>query len=261
MVSGATQPSTITGPTNICGLTTATYSVVSSSGFSYQWTLPQGMSITSGENTSSITVSISGGVSGSISVRSVSACGISLPRTVSVGSSPILGTISGSTIVYGAVQTTIDTNGQVLNSNPSNQYIYQVGIIPGVTSYQWSVPTGATLVSGQGSNIIVVNYDLASFNSGLISVQGVNSCGTGVARTLSVSTVTGNISGPSNICGLTTATYSVPSDLGNNFVWTLPTGMAITNGQGTSSITVSISHPLDFASSNQVSVSFTTACG
>ncbi|WP_291276001.1 T9SS type A sorting domain-containing protein [Flavobacterium sp.] len=212
-------------------------------------------------NTSSITVSISGGVSGSISVRSVSACGISLPRTVSVGSSPILGTISGSTIVCGAVQTTIDTNGQVLNSNPSNQYTYKVSLVPGVTSYQWSVPAGATLVSGQGSNIIVVSYDLSSFNSGLISVQGVNGCGTGVARTLSVSTVTGNISGPSNICGLTTATYSVPSDLGNNFVWTLPTGMAITNGQGTSSITVSISHPLDFASSNQVSVSFTTACG
>ncbi|WP_396189110.1 T9SS type A sorting domain-containing protein [Flavobacterium sp.] len=261
MVSGATQPSTITGPTNICGLTTATYSVVSSSGFSYQWTLPQGMSITSGENTSSITVSISGGVSGSISVRSVSACGISLPRTVSVGSSPILGTISGSTIVCGAVQTTIDTNGQVLNSNPSNQYTYKVPLVPGVTSYQWSVPTGATLVSGQGSNIILVSYDLSSFNSGIISVQGVNSCGTGVARTLSVSTVSGSISGPATICGLTTATYSVPSDLGNNFVWTLPQGMTITGGSGTSSITVGITHPIDFASGNQVSVSFTTACG
>ena len=262
MVSGTTQPSVITGPSNICGLTTATYSVVETAGVSYQWTLPEGMSIVSGGNSSSITVSISGGsVSGLLSVRSVSSCGISLPRTMTIGSTPILGTIAGSTVVCGAVQATIDTNGQILNNNPANQYVYKVSLVPGVTSYQWTVPSGATLVSGQGSNIILVSYDLSSFNSGIISVQGVNSCGTGVARTLSVSTVSGSISGPVTICGLTTATYSVPSDLGNNFVWTLPQGMTITGGSGTSSITVGITHPIDFASGNQVSVSFTTACG
>lgn len=262
MVSGTTQPSVITGPSNICGLTTATYSVVETAGVSYQWTLPEGMSIVSGGNSSSITVSISGGsVSGLLSVRSVSSCGISLPRTMTIGSTPILGTIAGSTVVCGAVQATIDTNGQILNNNPANQYVYKVSLVPGVTSYQWTVPSGATLVSGQGSNIILVSYDLSSFNSGIISVQGVNSCGTGVARTLSVSTVSGSISGPVTICGLTTATYSVPSDLGNNFVWTLPQGMTITGGSGTSSITVGITHPIDFTSGNQVSVSFTTACG
>ena len=37
--------------------------------------------------------------------------------------------------------------------------------------------------------------------------------------------------------------------------------MTITGGSGTSSITVGITHPIDFASGNQVSVSFTTACG
>ena len=261
-VSGATLPSIITGPSTICGLTTATYSVQQESGVTYQWNVPNGMTIVSGQNSSTIVVSIENqSITGSISVRSLSACGISNRRTLDIGTIPIINSINGATTLCGAAQATIGNNGTVLNNNLLNQYTYSVTAISGVTSYQWSVPNGSTIISGQGSNSIVVNFDLTTFETGLISVQGTNNCGNGVVKTLLVSSVTGNITGPTNLCPLSTAAYSVPSDLGTNFEWDVPQGMTITSGNGTSSIQVTISHPVNFNLNNQVSVSFQTECG
>ncbi|WP_396189162.1 putative Ig domain-containing protein [Flavobacterium sp.] len=261
-ISGATLPSIITGPSNICGLTTATYSVQQESGVTYQWNVPNGMTIVSGQNSSTIVVSIENqSTTGSISVRSLSTCGTSNRRTLDIGTIPIINSINGATTLCGAAQATIGNNGTVLNNNPLNQYTYSVAAISGVSSYQWSVPNGSTIISGQGSNSIVVNFDLTTFETGLISVQGINNCGNGLVKTLLVSSVTGNITGPTNLCPLSTATYSVPSDLGTNFEWDLPQGMTITSGNGTSSIQVTISHPINFNLNNQVSVSFQTACG
>jgi hypothetical protein len=50
--------SSLTGPVTICGLNTATYSVAAGSGSDFVWSLPQGMSIISGEGSNSISVSI-----------------------------------------------------------------------------------------------------------------------------------------------------------------------------------------------------------
>ena len=261
-ISGATLPSIITGPSTICGLTTATYSVQQESGVTYQWNVPNGMTIVSGQNSSTIVVSIENqSTTGSISVRSLSTCGTSNRRTLDIGTIPIINSINGATTLCGAAQATIGNNGTVLNNNPLNQYTYSVAAISGVSSYQWAVPNGSTIISGQGSNSIVVNFDLTTFETGLISVQGINNCGNGLVKTLLVSSVTGNITGPTNLCPLSTATYSVPSDLGTNFEWDLPQGMTITSGNGTSSIQVTISHPINFNLNNQVSVSFQTACG
>ncbi|MFY7886172.1 MAG: autotransporter-associated beta strand repeat-containing protein, partial [Dolichospermum sp.] len=259
-VSGVAQPSVISGPANVCGLTTATYSVTNASGVTYVWSVPSGMTITSGDNASSINVSISGNVSGNVSVGVQNSCGLSLPSSLFVKSTPIMGWISGATRVCGAVQATVDTNGNIINNNPFDTYTYSVVATEGV-SYLWTVPSAATIVSGQGTNSITVSYDLANFDSGNITVQGTNSCGSGSSRSLAVSAVTGTILGPTSLCSLTTATYSVPSDLGTLFTWSLPEGMSIVTGQGTSIITVSITHPVKFNNTNQVSVSFTTGCG
>jgi len=45
------------------------------------------------------------------------------------------------------------------------------------TSYFWSVPMGATILSGQGTNQVTVSFGIAG--TGQISVHGVNSCGNG----------------------------------------------------------------------------------
>jgi hypothetical protein len=259
-VSGVTQPSAMSGPTNLCGLATTTYSVTNVPGMTYVWSVPSGMAITGSSNSSSINVSITGAVSGNVSVRAQNTCGISTATSLFVKSTPIMGWMTGTTRVCGAVQTTVDANGTITNNNASDTYTYSVVAAIGV-SYFWTVPSGATLVSGQGTNSITVRYNLASFDTGAITVQGTNSCGAGSARSLSVSAVTGEIAGPTSLCSLTTATYSVPADLGTVFTWSLPEGISIISGQGTSSITVGITHPVKFNTTNQVSVQFTTACG
>jgi len=52
--------------------------------------------------------------------------------------------------------------------------------IAGVTGYNWTLPTGATIGSGSNTNSIVVNFS-ANATSGAITVAGVNACGNGTA--------------------------------------------------------------------------------
>jgi hypothetical protein len=45
------------------------------------------------------------------------------------------------------------------------------------TSYFWSVPMGATILSGQGTNQVTVSFGMAG--TGQVSVHGINACGNG----------------------------------------------------------------------------------
>lgn len=73
-------------------------------------------------------------------------------------SAPVLtGPIQGSTIpLAGSVQ------------------VYEVGLADNADSYQWSVPDGSSIQSGQGTSIISV---ITGTNSGPILVTAVNLCG------------------------------------------------------------------------------------
>jgi PKD repeat protein len=74
-------------------------------------------------------------------------------------------------------------------SGPADFCVNQSGLTYSVTpqadasSYTWSIPPGATLVSGQGSNAIVLNL---GSQSGVVSVTASNSCGTTSASSLTV---------------------------------------------------------------------------
>ena len=67
----------------------------------------------------------------------------------------------------------------------SNSVIYTINPIPGTTAYQWTVPVGATIVSGTGTNTITVDYSTTAF-SGNITVTPQNGCGSGNTSTLAV---------------------------------------------------------------------------
>lgn len=87
---------------------------------------------------------------------------------VNVSSAPITSSITGN---------------QTVTCNASTE-VYQVVNTIGST-YNWTVPSGATIVSGQGSNAIVVNF---GGNAGNISVTETNTGGcNGASVTLSVS--------------------------------------------------------------------------
>jgi hypothetical protein len=56
--------------------------------------------------------------------------------------------------------------------------VYTVGTIANATSYTWTVPSGATIVSGGTTNSITVDFGMSAV-SGNVSVLGTNSCGAG----------------------------------------------------------------------------------
>ncbi len=246
-------PGAITGPTSVCGQTTATYSIAPVfNTTSYTWTLPAGVSITSGFGTTSITVSFASNfVSGNISVSAVNACG-SVPGTALfiTGNVPAIpGTLSGPANVCGVTSGT-----------------YSIPPVAGATGYIWTI-TGAGTINGSNTGTSV-SVTLNGSSAGTISCAATNLCGTGPTRTLVLSIAAAQpatISGPNNTCGMSTATYSVTS-LGNGYTynWVLPAGMSWAGGiaQTTSTVTVTIAPSVGGTTGIGIlKVSSTNSCG
>ena len=92
--------------------------------------------------------------------------------------------------------------------------IYHISQVQGAISYQWTVPQGATITSGQGDTLIVVDFGTAS--SGDITVQSFNGCNPGtssstftvVLESPLIPTVTLTASPSGAICPATAVTFT-----------------------------------------------------
>lgn len=167
------SPLTLTGQTEaVCaGSTNRVYSVSPSPGAtSYSWTSTGGITITSGQGTSQITANFGQNFSsGKLTVTASNACGTSGPSTWTIRSKPATpGAISGP--------GTFCSNQQGV--------VYSISPVAGATYYNWLVPSGATIVSGQGTTSITVNYGT---KAGYIKVAAGNACGLGTYKQLKVS--------------------------------------------------------------------------
>ncbi|WP_299781479.1 PKD-like domain-containing protein [uncultured Formosa sp.] len=249
----------ITGQQDVCkDAKNITYTVPAvTNAANYTWTLPSGATPTTGTlvtTTNSITVDYTSASSGNVTVvaNGAGSCGgntIQSSLAVNVKDVPSAPNFITpvSDICYGTTQT------------------YTVSNILDATSYNWTLPTGATIVSGAGTNVITVNFNNAI--SGAITVEAVNACGTGATTSLPISfnTVPGNptyITGPTVVCpGETMVEYTIPS-LPNttSYNWTISNGSASFNGvSNTNAIALDISNtPLaDF----KISVVGVNDCG
>jgi PKD repeat protein len=246
--SGPATPGAIAGTTTACsGSLGNVYSIAAVSGAtSYTWTVPAGATITAGQGTTSATITF-GSTSGNISVTASSACGTSAPyaQAISVNSAPVApGPITGSFVTC-----------------PGTLVAYNVAAVSGASGYTWTVPSGSVILSGQGTNAILVQMGTIS---GVVSVTASNSCGTSSASNGSITISSaapltpGTISGSTTVCSGTTGNvYSIAAVAGaTSYLWTIPSGAIITAGQGTTSITVSFG-----STSGSVSVSATNSCG
>ncbi len=257
-VNNIQMPTAITGLAQIANATTGVYTTPSVSGASYVWTVPAGITITSGQGTHVINVAFASSfTSGTVTVALVTSCGTSTPRTFDINRSQALSAIVGPQSLCGIAEITYDTVGNVVQYNPSLA-IYSVPATSDATSYVWTVPAGATIVSGQGTNSIAMTFDINTFVNGNITVSSTTQFGTSTVSTLPIKRVGGTISGIVNVCDLTTATYSIPLTIGTNFNWTVPAWMSITAGQGTNTITVAIASPY---SNDNITVNFVSNCG
>lgn len=229
--SPSPAPGAITGDVNTCiNQTGLKYSVEPvPNATRYEWTVPTGWEIVSGQGTTSIVVNAKAN-GGDITVVAWNDCGPSAPSRLTVVPADDVplqpGPISGSQ--YGCVGGTTT---------------YSIDPIKGANSYTWTVPTGWTIISGQGTTSIEVQ---TGANSGKVTVSAVNGCGTGASSELNVVPQTqpplppAPIHGPREVCeGQAGYEFSVDPIAGvNTYTWTVPAGWTITAGQGTSKITV-----------------------
>jgi hypothetical protein len=95
---------------------------------------------------------------------------------------------------------------------------------PGMTSYQWTLPSGASIVSGAATSSISVDYS-SSATSGNVRVSGTNECGTVQSQNYAV-TINPTPTMPSFI--VQNHTLISNTDLGNQ--WYLNGAALLTGG-------------------------------
>ncbi|HPH86306.1 MAG TPA: T9SS type A sorting domain-containing protein [Ferruginibacter sp.] len=240
------RPGIISGPKDVCPFIDAesvTYSIVASRyATSFQWTVPVGATIVSGQGTTSIEVSFDGNfTSGSIEVVAVNGCNndvTSASRTLSIirrlPSTP--GAITGTRDACPLMGTGIPTTYTIRRAN------YASG-------YNWTMPDGATAThpNGFGINdtIVEVIFD-NGFTSGSIKVTSNNNCAVSSERSLLITRkfprTPGAIAGINNPCaiagtGLSTTYSIVPVLYTSQYNWTLPAGVNLVS-QNENEITV-----------------------
>ncbi|MFY9310038.1 MAG: hypothetical protein WAQ28_13410 [Bacteroidia bacterium] len=228
-------PGTISGNQTPCENATAiSYSIASVSGAtSYTWSVPSGATITSGQGTTSIVVSM-GTTNGSVSVTASNNCGTSTAQTLSI------------TLSAAASQPSTIT-GTATVCQGQTGVAYSVTNVPGIT-YTWTYSgSGFTCASGCTSNSITADFS-AGATSGTLTCTPSNSCGSGTARTFAITVNTlpaqpSVITGTSTVCPSETGvSYSVTNVAGVTYAWTYSgTGFTCTSGCTTSSITADFS--------------------
>lgn len=132
-------------------------------------------------------------------------------------------------------------SGPVSVCQGASGVVYSVAPVLNADTYIWTLPTGGTITSGDGTNSIIVAYS-ASASSGNVTVKGNNACGDGntnsLAVTLNPAPVPALTAGPLSVCaGTTGVIYSTVSGM-TGYTWTISSGGSITAGAGTNSITV-----------------------
>ena len=240
-------PAAISGGGSACaGQSGFTYTIDPVNGATkYNWNVPEGWTIVSGQGTTSITVT-AGTAGGNITVTAENECGTSspatMPLTVSKTPDAPASIAGGANVCLGSTQT------------------YTVSGVAGASEYNWNVPEGWTIVSGQGTGTITVTV---GSNAGNVSVTASNACGTSSAATKAVTiktppTMPGAISGPSAACGNTgDLTYTIdPVNGATGYTWSVPQGWVIESGQGTTTIKVKAG-----TNSGDVTVKAENECG
>lgn len=236
----------ITGPALACAFDTLFYNVAEgNSSYTYNWQLPTGWEFISGQGTNEINVRCST-TDGIVIVSASNSCGVSAAKELFVDVSVLPDQPS---FIAGNQNPCININ-----------QLYYVTNIAGI-SYNWSVPSGWTINSGQGSNMITVSV---GNTAGTISVTPSNICGIGPQRQLPINTVNPapsaatTIDGTAVVCaGSASIYYSTPEiPYADSYNWTLPAGFF--GNSTTNSIEVYYSNQ---ALSGNITVTGVNDCG
>ena len=241
-------PTTITASDTVCsGIANIFISVPSVAlATGYNWTLPTGWNITSGNNTNVIQTT-SGTGSGTISVTAQNNCG-----TTAAATKPV-------TVLPSSLSAPDSVTGTISVCAGQSQ-VYSVPAVSGASSYLWSYPSGWSVTSGNNTEAITVT---TGSNGGLIFVQAVNSCGNSAAtgKTINItsapatpSAIVASDTVCTNIANINILVTNDPS--ATTYNWILPGGWNVTAGNNTHAIQITSG-----SSSGTISVTAQNNCG
>ncbi|MFN8287025.1 MAG: T9SS type A sorting domain-containing protein [Chitinophagales bacterium] len=237
-----------THPDTVCsGISSLSFSVANDTNVtSYVWNFSNGWAINQGTGSSQVSVT-SGNSVGQVTVYAENSCGTS--DTLSATIAVLPSNLGAASAITG---DTVACAGDTLQ--------FSTSAINGATSYQWSYPSGWSLISPQGTLSVSL---VANAAGGAVSVGGVNNCGVGVTSSSAISInsapTPGTISGTDTICQGVSGNTDFqlnPAPTDGNIQWTLPNGWTTVSGQGTSALTVS-----NNGVGGQINCSVTNGCG
>ncbi|MEI6684442.1 MAG: SBBP repeat-containing protein, partial [Bacteroidota bacterium] len=140
---------------------------------------------------------------------------------------------------------------------PATGVLYSIAPVPIASGYTWTVPAGATIISGQNTTSITVDYGQTAV-SGYITVLASNACGQGEPDSLIVTvSPAATLAGNNIVKPGYPYTYYTESGM-NNYQWNAVGGI-ITWGGSTSSSSAVIQWGA--AGTGMVSVTYTTPGG
>jgi hypothetical protein len=239
-------PGTISGATNnVCAGSVLTYAIAAVPGATgYTWTAPTNTTIASGQGTTSISLTVGASfTSGTLSVVATSSCGQSTARSLGLSRNP---------------PTPSTISGPTANLCGGGQFTYSISPVSGAVSYNWTVPSGCSIVTNSGTSI-VMNVP-STFTTGTLSVAAVNICGVSSSRSASLTRLPAtpaSISGPTSVCpNQVGVVFSTPAITGVTHTWSVPNSATITAGQGTTTMTCNWG-----SNGTSVSVRNNNACG
>jgi len=202
----------------------------------YIWSVSAGGTVTAGGTASSNTVTVTWNTAG--------------PQTVSVNYTNSYGCTATSSTVYNVsvnalpVPAISGPTSNICTGSGYSSYTTQTGN----TNYNWTISSGGSIVSGQGTSAVSVSWTTSGSQWVGVSYTSSAGCTAAAPTQLNVTVssppaAAGVITGTSSLCaGTTGVAYSVPPvSNATTYLWNLPPGASIASGAGTNSITVDFS--------------------
>ena len=200
------SPPVLSGNPQVCKDSISTYTTVPIAGVnSFNWQVLGG-TILSGNGTDTIQVRWDSlQTSGSVCVSANNTCGPGGQSclTIKINAVPGLAQITGDSLACAGSTST-----------------YSISALSNAIGYSWTVPAGATILSGQDSTVLVVRWTAAP--GGNICVKGLNNCGAGLLKCFPVTVLSqplANAGLDTALCGVSITLAAANSVVGSTGHW------------------------------------------
>lgn len=239
-------PLSIIGKANVCKDEITTYRVTPPANTTFVWALAGGTAINT--TTTDSLVARWGSSNGRIAITPTNRCGRGTPTELEV-------------IVSTELPDSLPIQGlAAVCSNDTTTYT--VAASATTTDYLWQVPTGATILRGQGTRTIVVVWGSFAGNGQVfLTTKNICQLARGVSFNVSVKNAAfaaPTINGSRTVCPSTQISFSTFTNTNyRSYTWTVPSNTTILRGQGTDSVRID----WGTASSGQVCLEIENTCG